>query len=241
MRNGLSLLVLALVPGCYLSHERPADAPIDAGTPCGARSCMLAPRGALRISVEPAEPPLPRRFEAEALGIDPGPEDGIRIVLQTCPGGCRRDLVVTRVGSDRADPAVLSGPVEISLREQALVIRADPCPGCDDGGVAAQLVLAAVTGELRDDDLPLRDVRVEPGEVVCDERGPIGHSSHRMRLAITGAIGRTFQLDEGETRGLGGDHAARVLLTHYDCWEPDLPPPNGLEGTSWIVYAIGPR
>lgn len=226
--------------GCYLSHRRPEDAPQDAGTRCGAASCALAPRGSLRVTLDPPEPPLGPRFEANAIGIDPGPDDGIAVLIDTCDGGCPRSILISRVGSDRADPAVLSGPVEISMRPDALVIRADPCPGCDDGGVAAQLYLAAVSGERTDADLELRGFRVEVTEPVCDTRGPSG-ASRRVRISFTGPAGLTFDLDEGETRGLGGDHAARVLLSHDDCLPLDLPPPPPLATASWIIYAIGPR
>jgi hypothetical protein len=240
--NRVALLMLcALFGGCYLSHRRPEDAGGDAPTRCGAASCALVAPRETRFEVMPLEPRLTGRFEAVALGIDPGAEDGLAVQIDTCGVGCPRTILITGIGADLADPAVLSGPVEVSLRDRALVMRADPCPGCDDGGVAAQLVLAVVAGELSEGfDLPLRDVTVAPGDQPCESRGPASDASGRYRLSF-GLLGRTVVLDEGETRGLGGDYAARLVRSSFTCVTPDLPTPRPLEASTWVVYAVGPR
>jgi len=231
------LLGAVALAGCYLSHRRPEDAGSDSPTRCGAASCSLVPLRDVRIEVLGDGPALPRRFEADVISADAFGDDGLRIEMM-CAVGCPRAFHVIGVGSDIADPLVLTGPVEVSFRDRALVMRADPCPGCDDGGVAANLLLAVMASPPEDGDLPMRDVSVTATES-CASVAPDGSRSARFELEfLAGGVRAT--LEEGRTGGLV-DHAARVIRSSYLCASPDLRAPEPFEISSYIVYAVGPR
>lgn len=238
-RGGVAVLSLGivLIAGCYLSHRRPEDAGSDSPTRCGAASCSLVPQRDVRIDVLGDGPPLPRRFEADVISASPADRDGLRIEIM-CAVGCPRTLHVIGVGADIADPLVLSGPVEVSFRDRALVMRADPCPGCDDGGVAAGLLLAVMAGPPEDGDLPMRDVTVAAAET-CASLAPDGSRSARFALDFAEGSARAT-LEEGQSAGLS-DRSVRVLRSSYECASPDRIRPDPFEVSSFIVYAIGPR
>jgi hypothetical protein len=234
---GAFALSASLLAGCYLSHRLPEDAGSDSPTRCGAASCSLVAPRDVRIEVLGEGPPLPRRFEATVISAEPLGDDDLRIEI-LCDVGCPRALRITGVGSDIADPLVLAGPVEVSLRERALVIRGDPCPGCDDGGVAAGLLLAVMASPAQDGDLPMRDVIVSATES-CESFAPDGSRSVRFALTF-GEGSASAVLEEGQSGGLS-DRSARVLRSSYECASPDLLPPDPFEVSSFVVYAIGPR
>lgn len=243
----LALLAMALLAGCYRYHERGVDAgPGDAGqSRCGSGRCAL--REARRITITTSG--LVGRVEAEVSNLREAPEiDGVAFDLDPCAPmrttPCPRTITVSNTGTDLALPAVLSGAVEASIRDGRVVVRSDPCPGCDDGHVAGRLLFAASEGpESEGFDLPLNDVTIEAGEEVCRSRGSIGEATGRYTLevaSIAPAVRAT--LDEGETARLGlSDYAVRLVRSSYECVGPDLPPPAALEAVAWVLWIEGPR
>jgi len=246
---GASLLALLLAPGCYLYHELEQDAAVraDAGaTRCGSGRCALVvpPRGLVITTAG-----LVGRVEAEVSGLRAVPEiDGVAFELDPCApmrgAPCPSTLTVANAGADLAGPGVLAGAVETSLRDGMIIIRSDPCPGCDDGHEAGRLLFAAGRGEVSDGfDLPLADVAIAGGEEVCRSRGSIGEMTGRYELEVESIAPRVqASLDEGETVRLGlSDYAVRLVRSSYECVGPDLPPPSALAAAEWVIWIEGPR
>jgi hypothetical protein len=243
------LLAAAIAPGCYLFHTRDDDGGVrlDAGsTRCGSAPCAsVEPPRALSIDTAG----LVGRVEAEVSGLRAVPAiDGVAFELDPCAprreAPCASTITVAGAGADLADPAVLSGAVEASVRSARVVVRSDPCPGCDDGGEAGRLLFAAAIGEESEGfDLPLADVRVEAGAEVCRARGTIGEVTGRFELGFESVAPRFREtLDEGETARLSiSDYAVRLVRSSYECVGPDLPPPGALEAAHWVIWIEGPR
>lgn len=257
----LALTPLALTPGCYLYHELEDDSGVrvdsglradagaraDAGsTRCGSGRCALVepPRG-LVITTSG----LVGRVEAEVSGLRGVPEiDGVAFELDPCAptrgAPCPSTLTIANAGADLAGPGVLAGAVETSIRDRMIIIRSDPCPGCDDGHEAGRLLFAAGVGELSEGfDLPLEDVAMVGGDEVCRSRGSIGEMTGRYELEVESLAPRVHAtLDEGDTARLGlSDYAVRLVRSSYECVGPDLPPPSALAAAEWVIWIEGPR
>lgn len=246
----------ASASGCYRHHLRGGDAGpgvdarprSDAGaTRCGSERCALVDPFGARLEVR--APGLVGDVEGLATGLRGAPEvNGVAFELDACAwtgeAPCPTTVTVTNVGADLADPAVLAGAVEVSVRDRAIVVRADPCPGCGDGHVAAQLLFAAAAGELSPGfDLDLADVVLADAGLVCESRGALGESSGRYDLAFASTVsGASIVLAEGQTARLAAtDLAVRLLRSSYECVGPDLPPPRPLEAAEWVIWIEGPR
>ncbi len=250
-----ALMALHLGPGCYLYHELEEDAAVRADAPmradagstrCGSGRCMLVvPSRGLAITTAG----LVGRVEAEVSGLRAVPEiDGVAFELDPCAPSrgapCPSTLTVANAGADLAGPGVLAGAVETSIRDRMIIIRSDPCPGCDDGNEAGRLLFAAGMGELSEGfDLPLEDVTMVGGDEVCRSRGTIGEASGRYQLDVESIAPRVrATLDEGETVRLGlSDYAVRLVRSSYECVGPDLPPPSALAAAEWVIWIEGPR
>jgi hypothetical protein len=236
-----ALLLLALVGGCYRHHLRDDDA---GATRCGSAHCARVDPSAPRLHVEAAG--LVGNVEGEASALRGAPEiDGVAFELDPCfrtgEEPCPVTVRVSNVGADLADPAVLIGPVEATIRDRAIVVRGDACPGCDDGHAATQLYFAAVGGELAPGfDLDLADVVVSDGGVACSSRGVGGESSGRNRLRFASTFSASsVVLDETETRALSGTElVVRLLRSSYECVIADLPPPRPLEAAEWVIWNV---
>jgi hypothetical protein len=243
------VLALSLAPGCYLFHTRDDDGGVrlDAGsTRCGSARCAnVEPARALAIETAG----LVGRVEAEVSGLRGVPEtDGVAFELDPCAprreAPCPSTITVAGAGADLAEPAVLSGAVEASVRSGRVVVRSDPCPGCDDGGEAGRLLFAAAIGDESEGfDLPLADVIVEAGAEVCRARGTIGEATGRFEISFESVAPRFREtLDEGATARLSiSDYAVRLVRSSYECVGPDLPPPDALEAAQWVLWIEGPR
>lgn len=235
------LLVSLGVGGCYRHHLREEDA--DAGSSrCGSAVCA---RGPMRrpISIDTAG--LVGNVEGDASGLRGVPAiDGVAFELDPC---APRDIVpcpvtieVAGVGADVADPAVLGGAVEATLRERAIVVRGDPCPGCP-GHDAALLLFAAVAGELSPGfDLDLADLVLSDAGVACESRGVSGESTARHRIAVATTFSSArIVLDEGDTMPVPtSDLHVRLLRSSFTCVTPDLPPPRPLESAEWVIWNV---
>jgi hypothetical protein len=229
--------------GCYRHHLRGEDA--DAGsTRCGSTHCARVDPSRRRVSIDTAG--LVGNVEGDVSGLRGAPAvDGVAFELDPCAPRdilpCPVTITVAGIGADVADPAVLGGAVEATLRDRAIVVRGDPCPGCSDGHEAGLLLFAAVAGELSPGfDLALGDVTVGDAGVVCESRGRGGESTarHRIAYATTFSSARIV-LDEGEELPLPtSDLHVRLLGSSYECVTADLPPPRPLEAAEWVIWNV---